>query len=131
MTLELRPQFEKLGLRLHDEVLALGELSSALCHGDAHGQNNSVTTDTEGQRRAIFFDFDEAGLGYLAYELSVYPWNLYSRPPDSAVSSNAQTQWTNFICAYRDRRPLAEADLAAIVRFLAVRQFPLLGEYAG
>jgi Ser/Thr protein kinase RdoA (MazF antagonist) len=97
MTGELRTQFEKLGLRLHDEILALGELSSVLCHGDAHGQNNFVTTDTEGQRQAIFFDFDEAGPGYLAYELSVYPWNLYPRVPDGVVSSKVQTQWRNFI----------------------------------
>jgi Ser/Thr protein kinase RdoA (MazF antagonist) len=82
MTGELRPQFEKLGLRLHDEILALGELSRVLCHGDAHGQNNFVTTNTEGHRQAIFFDFDEAGPGYLAYELAVYPWNLYPRVPD-------------------------------------------------
>jgi Ser/Thr protein kinase RdoA (MazF antagonist) len=131
MTVELRPQFEKLGLRLHDEILALGELSSVLCHGDAHGYNNFVTTDTEGQRQAIFFDFDEAGPGYLSYELAVYPWNLYSRAPDSEVSSKVQTQWKNFIGAYRDRRPVAEIDLAAIARFMAVRQFWLLGEFAG
>ena len=131
MTCDLRPQFEKLGLRLHDEILALGELSSVLCHGDAHGQNNFVTTDTEGQRQAIFFDFDEAGPGYLAYELSVYPWNLYPRVPDGEVSSKVQTQWRNFISAYQDKRPVADADLAAIARFVAVRQFWLLGEYAG
>jgi len=40
----------KLGLRLHDDILAMGELSRVLCHGDAHGQNNFVTTDAEGQR---------------------------------------------------------------------------------
>jgi Ser/Thr protein kinase RdoA (MazF antagonist) len=131
MTCDLRPQFEKLGLRLHDEILALGELSSVLCHGDAHGQNNFVTTDTEGQRQAIFFDFDEAGPGYLAYELSVYPWNPYPRVPDGEVSSKVQTQWRNFISAYQDKRPVADADLAAIARFVAVRQFWLLGEYAG
>lgn len=131
MTGELRPQFEKLGLRLHDEILAMGELSRVLCHGDAHGQNNFITTDAEGQRQAIFFDFDEAGPGYLAYELAVYPWNLYPRVPDDEASSKVQMQWKNYISAYRDRRPVADADLAAIARFMAVRQFWLLGEYAG
>ena len=131
MTGELRPQFEKLGLRLHDEILALGELSRVLCHGDAHGQNNFVTTDTEGHRQAIFFDFDEAGPGYLAYELAVYPWNLYPRVPDGEVSTKVQGQWKDFISAYRDRRSVADVDLAAIARFMAVRQFWLLGEFAG
>lgn len=131
MTGELRPKFEKLGLRLHDEILAMGELSRVLCHGDAHGQNNFITTDAQGQRQAIFFDFDEAGPGYLAYELAVYPWNLYPRVPDDEASSKVKMQWKNYISAYRDRRPVADADLAAIARFMAVRQFWLLGEYAG
>lgn len=131
MTGELRPKFEKLGWRLHDEILAMGELSHVLCHGDAHGQNNFITTNSEGERQALFFDFDEAGPGYLAYELAVYPWNLYPRMPDEEASSSVQMRWKNFIAAYRDRRPIADADLAAIARFMAVRQFWLLGEYAG
>jgi Ser/Thr protein kinase RdoA (MazF antagonist) len=131
MTGELRSKFEELGLRLNDEILAMGELSHVMCHGDAHGQNNFITTNGEGKRQAIFFDFDEAGPGYLAYELAVYPWNLYPRMPDEDVSNKVQTRWKNFIAAYRDRRPVADADLAAIARFMAVRQFWLLGEYAG
>jgi Ser/Thr protein kinase RdoA (MazF antagonist) len=131
MTDELRPQFEKLGLRLHDAILGLGELSRVLCHGDAHGQNNFVVTDAQGQRRAVFFDFDEAGPGYLAYELAVYPWNLYPRVPDAKVTDKAEMQWRHYISAYRAKRPVADADFAAIARFMAVRQFWLLGEYAG
>lgn len=131
MTGELRSQFEKLGLRLHDEILALGELSRVLCHGDAHGQNNFVVNDAEGQRRAVFFDFDEAGPGYLAYELAVYPWNLYPRVPDDDPTDKVKLQWEHFIGAYRDKRHLEDADLAAIPRFMAVRQFWLLGEFAG
>lgn len=128
---ELRSQFEKLGLGLRDEILALGELSHVLCHGDAHGQNNFILNDAEGQRRAAFFDFDEAGPGYLAYELAVYPWSLYPRAPDAKVSEKVETQWKQYISAYRSRRRIADADVAAIARFMAVRQFWLLGEYAG
>jgi Ser/Thr protein kinase RdoA (MazF antagonist) len=40
-------------------------------------------------------------------------------------------QWQHFISAYRKVRPVAEADLIAIPRFMAVRHFWLLGEYAG
>jgi Ser/Thr protein kinase RdoA (MazF antagonist) len=47
------------------------------------------------------------------------------------VSTKVQGQWKNFISAYRDRRLVADADLVAIARFMAVRQFWLLGEYAG
>jgi Ser/Thr protein kinase RdoA (MazF antagonist) len=131
MTAELRPQFEALGQRLHDDILALGELRRVLCHGDAHGGNNFIVTGAQGQREAVFFDFDEAGPGYLAYELAVYPWNLYPRTPDGVASDKAKTQWRHFISAYRDRSPVADVDLTAIARFMAVRQFWLLGEYAG
>jgi Ser/Thr protein kinase RdoA (MazF antagonist) len=131
MTGELRPQFEKLGLRLHDEILTMGTLSRVLCHGDAHGQNNFVITNAEEQHQAVFFDFDEAGPGYLAYELAVYPWSIYPRVPDGEVSSKVEMQWKNYISAYRERRRVADVDLAAIARFIAVRQFWLLGEYAG
>jgi Ser/Thr protein kinase RdoA (MazF antagonist) len=51
--------------------------------------------------------------------------------PDEEASSRVQMRWKNFIAAYRDRRPVADADLAAIARFMAVRQFWLLGELAG
>jgi len=131
MTAELRPQFEQLGQRLHDDILALGDLCHVLCHGDAHGSNNFVVQDAEGQREAVFFDFDEAGPGYLAYELAVYPWCLYPRAPEVPPSDKMKTQWQRFISAYREARPVAGADLAAIARFMAVRQFWLLGEYAG
>ncbi|MGJ7512178.1 phosphotransferase enzyme family protein [Variovorax sp. GT1P44] len=131
MTAALRPQFEALGRRLHDDIVALGELAQVLCHGDAHGSNNFIVTGAQDQREAVFFDFDEAGPGYLAYELAVYPWNLYPRAPDGVPSDKAKTQWRHFICAYRATRPVADVDVAAIARFMAVRQFWLLGEYAG
>lgn len=130
MTAELRPQFEALGRRLHDDILTMGELGRVLCHGDAHGSNNFIVDSAQGQPEAVFFDFDEAGPGYLAYELAVYPWSLYPRTPDGVWSDKAKGQWRSFIAAYREARPVGEADLAAIARFMAVRQFWLLGEYA-
>ncbi|RSZ34760.1 aminoglycoside phosphotransferase [Variovorax beijingensis] len=131
MTAELRPQFEQLGERLHAAISALGTLSQVPCHGDAHGSNNFIVADAQGRREAVFFDFDEAGPGYLAYELAVYPWILYPRAPDEVLSDKPKAQWQHFISAYREARPVADNDLAAIARFMAVRQFWLLGEYAG
>ena len=131
MTAELRPQFEALGQRLHDDILAMGELSCVLCHGDAHGSNNFIVSTAQGEREAIFFDFDESGPGFLAYELAVYPWNLIPRTPEGALSDKATGQWRHFISAYREVRPVADVDLIAVARFMAVRQFWLLGEYAG
>jgi len=132
MTAELRPQFEELGERLRATILGLGELGDVLCHGDAHGSNNFIVEDdAHGRRQAVFFDFDEAGPGYLAYELAVYPWILHPRTADGVLGDKAAQQWRHFIHAYREARPVPDADLAAIPRFMAARQFWLLGEYAG
>lgn len=46
-------------------------------------------------------------------------------------SDKALVRWGQFIGAYRDERALSDADLAAVACFVAVRQFWLLGEYAG
>lgn len=131
MTAELRMQFEMLGQRLHDRIVSLGELQEVLCHGDAHGQNNFVVRRSDGQREARFFDFDEAGPGILAYELAVYPWSLHPRTPGSEFSDEKKAQWRQFLNAYREARPISDVDAAAIAPFMAVRQFWLLGEYAG
>ncbi|WP_322470426.1 phosphotransferase [Hydrogenophaga sp. SNF1] len=131
MTAELRSPFEVLGVRLRDRILALGPLSRVLCHGDAHGENNFVVGHEHGERQAVFFDFDEIGPGYLAYELAVYPWSLHPRSVDGVWSDKALARWNGFIAAYRAVRELGEADIAALGPFVAVRQFWLLGEYAG
>lgn len=131
MTAELRPRFASLGQGLHREILALGALSRVLCHGDAHGGNNFVVDAGQGRLRAVFFDFDEIGPGYLSYELAVYPWNLHPRAQDRVLSEKAIVQWKHFITAYRELKPVSDVDLMAISRFMAVRQFWLLGEYAG
>lgn len=131
LTAELRAPFEALGRRLHDRILALGALTRVLCHGDAHSDNNFVTGREDGTLQAAFFDFDETGPGYLAYELAVYPWWLHPRSVDGAWSEKDLARWGHFISAYQALRPLGEADLAALAPFMAVRQFWLLGEYAG
>lgn len=131
ITAELRTQFETLGQRLYDRIVSLGDLQQVLCHGDAHSENNFIVQRSDGQREAQFFDFDEAGPGILAYELAVYPWWLHPRTPDGDLSNERKTQWQQFINAYREARPIPNVDLEAIGPFMAVRQFWLLGEYAG
>ena len=132
MTADLRPQFEALGHRLHDRIASLGTLTQVLCHGDAHSDNNFITVnESTGEREAVFFDFDDTGPGHLAYELAVYPWWLHPRNVDGVWSEKALARWNQFISAYQAVRPLSEADVAALPMFVAVRQFWLLGEYAG
>ena len=98
--LALSPTLRRSPVQLHEQVppgLVLdsypGPLGQVLCHGDAHGGNNFVVADAAGQRSAVFFDFDEAGPGLLAYELAVYPWSLYPRTPDGVPSAKVLAQW--------------------------------------
>jgi Ser/Thr protein kinase RdoA (MazF antagonist) len=131
MTTELRQPLEALGQRLHDRIQALGALAQVLCHGDAHGDNNFIDVRADGERQAVFFDFDDTGPGYLAFELAVYPWVLHPRSVDGVWSEKAMARWGHFLAAYREQRPVADTDLGAIAAFISVRQIWLLGEYAG
>ncbi len=131
MTDELRAQFNTIATRLHARISAMQGLSRVVCHGDAHGQNNFITQDATGKRVASFFDFDEAGPGYLSYELAVYPWGMHPRNPEKDMDAKALARWHAFSAAYGAVRPISDADLAAVPAFMAVRQFWLLGEYAG
>ncbi|HYW58342.1 MAG TPA: phosphotransferase [Polaromonas sp.] len=131
MTEELRTQFTELGSRLRQRIAAMGSLTQVVCHGDAHGQNNFVTQDPGDERVASFFDFDDAGPGYLAFELAVYAWSMHPRSVNGQFDEKALARWQHFIAAYQQVRPIPTADLQAIPAFMAVRHFWLLGEYAG
>ncbi|OOG36798.1 phosphotransferase enzyme family protein [Polaromonas sp. A23] len=131
MTEEMQTRFTELGSRLHHRISAMEGLMSVVCHGDAHGQNNFVSEGQGQQRIASFFDFDDAGPGYLAFELAVYAWSMHPRTTAGQFDEKALARWHHFISAYRTVRPLPAVDLQAVPSFMAVRHFWLLGEYAG
>jgi Ser/Thr protein kinase RdoA (MazF antagonist) len=64
----------ELASRLSAFVAAADNLSWTLCHGDCHGGNARIAEDGPRAGQAIFFDFDDGGPGYLAYDLAVYLW---------------------------------------------------------
>jgi Ser/Thr protein kinase RdoA (MazF antagonist) len=128
MTDELRPQFLEVACRVRARIEATEGLSQVVCHGDSHGSNNFIIAGPDGQKSACFFDFDECGPGYLAYELAVYPWSLRV---DGQLSEKALGRWKRFIDAYREVRPVGDQDIEAVPTFMVARQFWLMGEYAG
>lgn len=128
---ELRGQLGALAGRLGERLGAMEGLSRVACHGDCHGSNNFVTDGPHGSRVAAFFDFEEAGPGLLAYELCVYLWALYPRTAGKGLDEKQLGQWRSYLAGYRGVRPIGEADFRAIAPFMAVRQFWLMGEYAG
>ena len=113
-------EFEHLAEETSNAIKAFGELTWTYCHGDCHGFNARI--DDAGE--AVFFDFDDSGPGYLAYDLSVFLWANVS------FGRSSTRRWTAFIETYRAVRPIKADDFEAALHFVIVRHFWLMGEYA-
>ena len=105
-------------------------LAHVVCHGDCHGGNNFVVGVPGEKQRAAFFDFDDAGPGWLAYELAVLLWGQLPRRIEAELGAETAAKYTAFLDGYRRVRPLAPADLEAVPAFLVARHIWLLGEFA-
>lgn len=124
----LRAQFTGLAERVAARIGDMPGLQRVHCHGDVHGGNNVMTDGPDGTRLASFFDFDDGGPGFLAYDLSVYLWNMLLATPFADIGTNAR--WKHFLKGYLQGREIPEADFQAIAPFAIVRQFWLMGEFA-
>ena len=127
----LRSEFSALADQLNERIAAMADLTRVHCHGDCHGSNNFVNTAADGSRVASFFDFDDAGPGQLAYDIGVFLWVNMPQSVGTALDGDALNKWRHFLAGYRSVRSIDEADFAAIMPFVAVRQFWSMGEYAG
>lgn len=111
-----------------------GRLSSALaerdglswtrCHGDCHGYNAHIALQGPRAGQAVFFDFDEGGPGYLAYDLAVF---LHACV---LFEQKQHAFWHAFIEGYRTIRELPHADFEAVHLFVPIRHLWFVGEYA-
>ncbi len=114
-----------LAARLAD---AVGRLDAGLtrtrCHGDCHGLNARIATAGRHKDRAVFFDFDDGGFGYLAYDLAVHLWAQVS------FGRQRHAMWHAFLAGYRSVRPVAPADERAVHLFVPIRHIWLMGEFA-
>ncbi|MHA6829205.1 phosphotransferase enzyme family protein [Ralstonia pseudosolanacearum] len=128
---ELRSRFTAIARQAAERITAIPDLSRVNCHGDCHGSNNFMTDGSEGTRIASFFDFDDAGPGWLAYELAVYLWSMLQRTSSAEPDAATRERWNRYIAGYRSVRAIGDADFAAVALFVIVRHFWLMGEYAG
>lgn len=120
-----RYDLAKLEMRLADAVSRLdADLARTRCHGDVHGLNARIAETGSHAGKAVFFDFDEGGFGYLAYDLAVHLWAQVS------FGRRRHHMWHAFDAGYRSTRPLEPADEAAIPVFAAIRHIWLIGEWA-
>ena len=127
----LRTRFIEIGQRLTARITAIPNLTRVACHGDCHGSNNFMIEAQGGTRVAAFFDFDDAGPGWLSYDLSVFLWNMLPRRVGARFDEPSLESWRHFLKGYRTIRALGSNDFDAIAAFVIVRQIWLLGEYAG
>lgn len=126
----LREAFTALVQELRERIGGGAGLTRVVCHGDCHGGNNYVSTDEKGARRTAFFDFDDAGPGWLAYDLAVFLWGQLPRKLMTEVDEDTAAKYLRFISGYAGAGVLPPADLDALPLFLAVRNVWLIGEYA-
>ncbi|EHH05438.1 phosphotransferase enzyme family protein [Agrobacterium tumefaciens] len=118
--IEVYNALEKIAERASVAIETFSDLTWTYCHGDCHGFNARINHDGE----AAFFDFDDSGPGYLAYDLAVFLWANVS------FGRNSTPRWSSFIKGYRAVRPIASEDFEAAIHFVIVRHFWLMGEYA-
>lgn len=116
-----------LALRLADQEPGLCEVT---CHGDNHGGNTFVSDAPTGERVAAWFDFDDGGPGFLAYDLAVFLWCLLRRTQSATLDEGGRTAWSAFVGGYRGVRAIPDRDFDAIGLFVSIRNIWLLGEYA-
>jgi Ser/Thr protein kinase RdoA (MazF antagonist) len=111
---------ETIAVRTARAIEAFDHLPWTHCHGDCHGFNARIV---EGGK-AAFFDFDDGGPGYLAYDLSVYLWAKVS------FGRKLFAMWDAFVDGYRTVRSITPNDLDAAHWFVIVRHIWIMGEYA-
>jgi Ser/Thr protein kinase RdoA (MazF antagonist) len=102
---------ETLAARTGRAIEGFSNLTWTVCHGDCHGFNSRINDAGE----AVFFDFDDGGPGYLAYDLSVFLWAKVS------FGRKLTDMWSAFIGGYRAIRPIAAEDIEASLWFVIVR----------
>jgi Ser/Thr protein kinase RdoA (MazF antagonist) len=117
---EVCKDLEDIAARTGKAIEGFDNLTWTYCHGDCHGFNSRINTADV----AVLFDFDDGGPGYLAYDLSVFLWAKVS------FGRKLTAMWDAFVDGYRAVRPITSGDFEAAHRFVIVRHFWLMGEYA-
>lgn len=128
---KLLQDFADLQTHLQNQSSILNGLTAVTCHGDCHGGNTFITHGASGERIASFFDFDDAGPGFLAYDLAVFLWQTLLSKATSTLDETGLHKWSHFLKGYRQITQIPNADFEAIAFFVSIRHIWFIGEYAG
>jgi Ser/Thr protein kinase RdoA (MazF antagonist) len=127
---EVRDMLVSIARSLEERITTLDNLKPIACHGDCHGWNTHMRDGPGGTRVASFFDFDDGGPGFLAYDLAVYLWNNLLGGQLERPDEKTETKWRHFVSGYRSVAPIPSVDFEAVMVFVAIRHFWLMGEFA-
>jgi Ser/Thr protein kinase RdoA (MazF antagonist) len=127
---ETRDLIVSIAANLEARAAKFSNLTIVACHGDCHGYNTMMNDAVDGSRTASFFDFDDGGPGYLAYDLAVFLWNRLLSHQLGEPDEKVKMMWAHFIEGYRSVTAVPAVDFEAISMFVAIRHFWLIGEYA-
>ena len=83
-------------------------LSWTLCHGDCNGYNANIALQGPRAGQAVFYDFDEGGPGYLAYDIAVFLHCCVM------YEKKQHAFWHAFMDGYRSIREVPQADFEAV-----------------
>jgi Ser/Thr protein kinase RdoA (MazF antagonist) len=126
-----RQAISEIGARLADRLADVeARLSRVACHGDNHGGNTMISGE-RGERVAAWFDFDDCGPGFLAYDLAVFLWQMLGATNSATLNADGQTRWTAFLDGYQSNRSIPDADFDAIALFVPIRHLLWLSEIVG
>jgi len=107
-----------------------GDLSAGHCHGDNHGGNTLISDSPDGGAVVGWFDFDDGGPGFLAYDLATFLWTFLTFSRSADVGDVSRPLWPAFIAGYREARPIPDQDFAAIGLLVSIRHINFMGQYA-
>jgi len=124
LDVSVRTKLVDLTARLSAGLAERDGLCWTLCHGDCHGYNANIALQGAHAGQAVFFDFDEGGAGYLAYDIAVFLHCcvMYER--------RQHASWHAFMEGYRSIRAVPQADFEAVSLFVPIRHLWFAGEYA-
>jgi len=126
-----RQAISEFGATLADRLADVeARLTRVACHGDNHGGNTMISGE-RGERVAAWFDFDDCGPGFLAYDLAVFLWQMLGAINSAALNADGQTCWTAFLGGYRSNRSIQDADFEAIALFVPIRHLLWMSEIVG
>ena len=112
----LQLQVDKIKIRLEQFNLPLSTPIYGICVGDVHSGNAHFTTENQ----PTFFDFDQCGYGWRAFDIAKCLHVMIRQKIDVAIVHS-------FVYGYQSFRKLTQVELTAIPMFVKAAHIWVMG----